>query len=231
MSQEKPTPANPEEYMKSIIGQDSTGVNTDQEVRTEPLQSPITQQAFDKRKPVFNPLGKIEDIDNDEVKIADIRRHFFGLFLIYLQTVLGLGLSLGLIAFLLPGVLGNSGLTNSIIGLLTLIIAVLAVVFMILATKIYNSNQLIVTDIHVTQVLQVGLFHRKVSELGMNNIEDVTSDKHGIFPTIFNYGILKIETAGEQNNFVFKYCPNPDAYAKALQDARVAFRNKHGSGH
>ena len=63
----------------------------------------------------------------------------------------------------------------------------------------------------------------------MENVEDVTSEQGGIFPTIFNYGVLKVETAGEQNNFIFKYCPNPNAYAKALQDARAAYFAKHNS--
>jgi hypothetical protein len=193
-----------------------------------PVQSPITPEAFERRKPVFNPLGKVEDINADEVKVADIRRHFFGLFLIYLQTVVGLGLALGLIIFLVPNIFGDNNTTvNSALGFLTLIIVVLGAIFMILATKIYNANQLIVTDINVTQVLQTGLFDRKVSELTMENVEDVTAEQHGIFPTLFNYGTLKVETAGEQNNFIFKYCPNPNAYAKALQDARGAYYAKH----
>lgn len=197
----------------------------------KPIQSPITEEAFSQRSPVFNPLGRVENINEDEIKIADVRRHFFGLFLIYLETILALVLSVGLIIFLMPGVFGGDNSTvNSIVWFFALIVAVLGVIFLALATKIYNTNQLIVTDINVTQVLQVGLFSRKVSELTMENVEDVTAEQHGIFPTIFNYGTLKVETAGEQNNFIFKYCPNPNAYAKALQDARAAYFKKY-SGH
>ena len=65
----------------------------------------------------------------------------------------------------------------------------------------------------------------------MANIEDVTASQTGILPTIFNYGTLHIETAGEQNNFIFLYCPNPNAYAKALLDARLNFITDHGSEH
>lgn len=197
------------------------------EPRTEPLQSPITGKAFEHRKAVFNPMGRVEDINADEIKIADIRRHFFGLFLIYLQTIVGLGLAVGLIFYFMASSGGNNSTISSIAWFSTLIVGSLGLIFMLLATKIYNANQLIVTDINVTQVLQVGLFSRKVSELTMENVEDVTSEQHGIFPTLFNYGTLKVETAGEQNNFIFKYCPNPNAYAKALQDARAAYYSKH----
>jgi len=210
----RPNPA--EEYLSKIMGQ-----------KSEPTQSPITGEAFERRKPVFNPMGRVEDINSDEVKVADIRRHFFGLFLIYLQVVVALILSLGLIIFLLPDVIGSSAALNAGLSLVSLVMITLALIFMALATKIYNANQLIITDIHITQVLQVGLFNRKVSELTMENVEDVTSEQGGIFPTIFNYGTLKVETAGEQNNFIFKYCPNPNAYAKALQDARAAYFAKH----
>jgi len=204
------------------------GKTPKQEPPKQPVQSPITEEAFSQRSPVFNPLGRVEHINHDEVRIADVRRHFFGLFLIYLQTVVALVLSVGLIIFLLPGAFGeNNATVDSIVWFSALIVATLGLIFLALATKIYNSNQLIITDINITQVLQVGLFSRKVSELTMENVEDVTAEQHGIFPTIFNFGTLKVETAGEQNNFIFKYCPNPNAYAKALQDARAAYFKKH----
>lgn len=229
MNEDNKNPNPAEEYMSKITNDNQPEPEQAAGERTGPAQSPITGEAFERRKPVFNPMGRVEDINADEVKVADIRRHFFGLFIIYLQVVLGVGLSLGLIVFLLPDVIGSSATLNAGLSLLSLVFIGMGLIFMVLATKIYNANQLIVTDIHVTQVLQIGLFSRKVSELTMENVEDVTSEQGGVFPTIFNYGTLKVETAGEQNNFVFKYCPNPNAYAKALQDARAAYFAKHNS--
>jgi hypothetical protein len=188
--------------------------------RTEPVQSPITEEAFRRRQPVFNPLGRVEDINEDEVKIADIRRHPFGILAVYFQTLLAFGLAFGLILYLLPSI-GEGSRTVIIVG--TMLLLSIIGVMLALYTKIYFGSQLIITDINITQVLQNGLFRRKVSELTMENVEDVTADQHGIFPTLFNYGTLIVETAGEQNNFTFRYCPNPNAYAKALQDARGAY--------
>jgi hypothetical protein len=37
---------------------------------------------------------------------------------------------------------------------------------------------------------------------------------------MFGFGELKIETAGEQSNFHFTYCPNPGYYAKVILNAR-----------
>lgn len=57
----------------------------------------------------------------------------------------------------------------------------------------------------------------------MGNLEDVTTEKTGIFPHMFNYGVLKCETAGERSKFMFSYCPNPDYYAQQILDARERF--------
>ena len=142
-------------------------------------------------------------------------------------------LSTLLIVFLLPSVtetLGlSSGATNAIVGLFGLIALVLVVLFLLIATWIYNRSLLIVTTRNVTLINQIGLFNRKVSEIAMTNIEDVTSHKEGIFPTIFNFGVLKIETAGEQNNFTYTYCVNPNVAAKLILDARESFLMQHKS--
>lgn len=197
------------------------------EDQQEPKQSDIADKAAERRGRLLDPTGRIESLTTDETLVADVRQHWFGLFLIYLQITVALGLSLFLIVAFLPGLsdaLGVSDATvNSLAAALVMVALVFGAIFLILATRIYKGNQLIVSDKNITQVLQIGLFNRKVSELGMANVEDVTAQQSGIFPTIFNYGVVKIETAGEQNNFIFNYCPNPNAYAKAILDARQAY--------
>lgn len=200
----------------------------------EPNQSDIASKAADRRGRLFDPTGKIEALTSEETLIADVRRHPFGLFLIYLQISVALGLSLILVFAFLPSVSDTLGISQSTVNALAaafgLAAIVFGVIFVILATRIYRGNQLIVSDKNVTQVLQISLFNRKVSELSMSNIEDVTAQQSGIFPTLFNYGVLKIETAGEQNNFIFSYCPNPNAYAKAILDCKLEFISEKGTG-
>jgi uncharacterized membrane protein YdbT with pleckstrin-like domain len=104
----------------------------------------------------------------------------------------------------------------------------IALLFFVLfiATYIYRQSMLLVTDMNLVQILQKGLFVRKVSRLSMSNVEDVTAEQKGILPTIFNYGTLTVQTAGEMENFVFPYCPNPNKYADRILDARQAFVDK-----
>lgn len=209
---------------------ESTFNSADNTNETGPKDSHIAPQAFERRKPVFDPTGRVEQLTSAETKIADIRQHPFGLFIIYAQILVALGLSLMMIFAFLPDFLSAINLDSAAARagayFLGLIVATLGFIFALLVTKMYNGNQLIISDINITQVLQVGLFNRKISELSMENVEDVTAQQHGIFPVMLNYGVLKVETAGEQNNFVFKYCPNPNAYAKALLDARQHYLAK-----
>lgn len=200
---------------------------------TGPKKSDVAQKASEQRGRLFDPTGKVEYLMDDEVMIADVRRHPFGLFLLYLQISVALALSLGLTLFFLPSLSGAIDVSDAALvnfaTALSLIVGVFGVLYVILVTRIYNGNQLIISDKNITQVLQVGLFDRKVSELSMGNVEDVTARQSGIFPTMLNYGILIVETAGEQNNFTFKYCPNPNAYAKAISDCRIEYAQKSKS--
>jgi uncharacterized membrane protein YdbT with pleckstrin-like domain len=209
--------------------------NPDQNPNSGPQQSDIAEKAAERRQPLMDPTGRVEHLTSEETLIFDVRRHPFGLFVIYVQFFIALGLSLVLIFALLPSAIDALGVNrndaNAVASLFGLIVVVFGFLFLILATRIYKGNQLIVSDKNVTQVLQVGLFDRKVSELSMGNIEDVTARQRGVFPTIFNYGLLTVETAGEQNNFIFPYCPNPNAYAKAILDARLQYMNRGGSRH
>ncbi len=177
--------------------------------------------------PAFDPGGRVESINSDETKVADIRRHPFGLFVIYLQFILALTLSFGLIFVLLPDVLKTLGLNRGSASVLAIflgfLVVMLGLVFLFLATRIYQSNQLIITNSNITQVRQISLFNRKVSELAMHSIEDVIAAQKGIFQTIFNYGTVTIATAGPEENFIFTYCPSPDAYAKVVLDARAIY--------
>lgn len=171
-------------------------------------------------------------MNKDEKKIVNIRRHPFGLVILYMEIILASLVAVALILFLAGDAFEFLGLERdngtAFTLMLGLILAVFVAIYLVLVTKIYWSNRLIVTNDNVTHISQVGLFHRKSSEISMANVEDVSAHEKGIFSTLLNFGRLHIETAGEQNNLDFLYCPNPNAYAKVIQDARLEFIKTHG---
>lgn len=73
----------------------------------------------------------------------------------------------------------------------------------------YYFDTWVVTDQRIVNIEQIGLFRREVSELEHSKIQDVTSEIRGIIPTLFKYGYIYIQTAGEKERFVFKQIPRP----------------------
>ena len=169
-------------------------------------------------------------VPSSEHVIIIVRRHPFGLVVQYLAVIFGLALSFGLIFFLLPDLVNQAtrDRTQMILSISAVAISALSALLLLVGTALYRQNRWIITDDNVTQVLRNGIFGTHISALSMANIENITSEKLGLFAHIFGFGTLEIETAGEQpNKFNFVYCPNPDKYAKILLDARERFINEN----
>lgn len=156
--------------------------------------------------------------------VAVIRKHPIGLVFLYLQALAGVVAALTLFFFAAPGVFANldEQVNRAIVGVVILGIAFL-VIYLFVATYIYHQSRLLVTDKNLIQISQKSLFIRKVSRLSFSNVEDVSSDMRGILSTIFNYGTLLIQTAGERPNFDFRYCPTPNRFADQILEARQAY--------
>jgi Bacterial PH domain len=84
----------------------------------------------------------------------------------------------------------------------------------------YYLSLQIVTSERIIDIDQQGLFLREVNELPIDNIEDVTYKQNGFWGTVFNFGNVIVQTAGEGievdpktgdkvNGFVFDNVPCP----------------------
>lgn len=169
-------------------------------------------------------------VDDDEVLLGTIHKHSFGLLIVYLMAALGMILALGLAFTLLPKALPAETAYSVAVGFSALAI-LFGFVVIIASTIIYHQSSIVITDKNITQILQNGLFGRKVSQLTMANVEDVSAAQHGLFATMLDFGVLQVETAGEQENFVFDYCPRPGYYAKIILEAREKFMMTHEYSH
>lgn len=171
----------------------------------------------------------IEGIEPDERALTIIKKHPLGILVVYALAIVGFLAAILLVVLIMPDLLNNGGYSSRS-GRLFLAggmgAAILLGVILVIATYVYYHNEIIITNKSLTQVMQHGLFTRQVSELSLADIEDVTSVKHGIIATIFDFGELRVETAGEQNNFKFTYCPKPNYYGRMLLDARNQFLKK-----
>lgn len=157
-----------------------------------------------------------------------VRRHPIGIFFVYLEALAGVIAIIALFVTVAPETFqdltrqGNRWLIAGIVfGLAALIF------FLFVATYVYRLNRILITDRSLVEIAQRSLFLRRISRLNFENVEDVTAAQLGILSTIFNYGTLTVQTAGTLENFIFKYCPNPNKYADIIVEARRSYLQKY----
>jgi uncharacterized membrane protein YdbT with pleckstrin-like domain len=171
----------------------------------------------------------LNKINPNEKVVAVIKRHPFGIIKLYISAVLGLILAGGLLLFVMSDLVPREDNPDiyAAVGALAVVVVGFMIVIMLLATIIYYKSSFVITDQSIKQTLQISLFNKKISQLNVAEIQDVTAQKKGVLPTFLNYGRLLVETAGEQENFHFDYCPNPDHYAKIILDSRQLYLSGH----
>jgi uncharacterized membrane protein YdbT with pleckstrin-like domain len=90
----------------------------------------------------------------------------------------------------------------------------------------YTLDNWIVTTKRVIDSLQNGFFNRRVAELQLNKIQDVSYRVEGLMATFFNYGIVEIQTAGKDNKFFFEQVPNPQRVKDIIMELVIEEREK-----
>jgi hypothetical protein len=83
---------------------------------------------------------------------------------------------------------------------------------------LYYLNMYVVTDERIVNIRQLGLLRHTISELHLEQIQDVTAEIHGLPENIFDYGDVFIQTAGETERFVFHNIPGPTKVTKLILD-------------
>ena len=59
----------------------------------------------------------------------------------------------------------------------------------------------------------------KISEAPLNNIVDIAQENYGFFPSLFNYGNVKVQTAtAMKSKFDFKQIPDPSWFRSVLYE-------------
>lgn len=75
----------------------------------------------------------------------------------------------------------------------------------------YYLDVWIITSERIIDIDQKGFFSRTISENKLFQIQDVTSEVQGFFPTVLRYGNVYVQTAGEKERFFFCEVPQPDS--------------------
>lgn len=81
--------------------------------------------------------------------------------------------------------------------------------YMLVAWLSYYLDVWIVTGERIIDVEQHGLFHREVSEIAMDRVQNVTVEIPGFIATALGFGTIRIQTAG-LGEFVITEVPHCD---------------------
>jgi len=160
------------------------------------------------------PLPGIED----EKIVYFTRRHWasmlFNFFIMLAMAILPI-----LLFFM---ILITADISMSVLSI-NIVTIVAAVYYLVLASYIltqwidYYYDILIITQKEIIDINQDGIFNREINEISIINVQDVTSHVKGFFPTLFAYGDVIAESAGERTQtYIINNIPNPMEVASRI---------------
>lgn len=88
---------------------------------------------------------------------------------------------------------------------------------------VWWQNRLFITDENIVDMDQVGLFQRTIATLRLSRVQDISVQVKGPMQTIFQYGTVTVQTAGEKELFHFDYVPNPYAVKAIIVETYEKF--------
>ncbi|MFA5927009.1 MAG: PH domain-containing protein [Patescibacteria group bacterium] len=163
---------------------------------------------------------------DDEEVFLYIRKHWF-VYLPFFFFAAGVAASILIALFLVQGYASDiSSMTQSF-----LIVFITCYILLMFAVLLYGFIDFyldvdIVTNHRIIDIEQNGFFRRRVSELTLGQIEDVSAHVDGFFPTTIHFGDLHIQTAGNKENFLFKSVAQPYKLAQLILDLQEAQKTK-----
>lgn len=75
----------------------------------------------------------------------------------------------------------------------------------------YYLDVLVVTNLRIIYIEQIGLFARELAELRLENVQDIKVEVVGFLASLMDFGNLHLQTAGEHKEFIVRNIPKPHA--------------------
>jgi len=175
--------------------------------------------------------------DSEEKIIGEARRHPIGLVVISMVgtlIIISLGVSLYLLSRNQESVNESvSGITSydvvSMLGYILMALIVLVFIGVILAINIYRHSYIVLTNQKIVLVHSFSLIRRSVSQLSIGDVQDVAVSQATVLSRIFSYGMITIETAGEQSNVWMSLVSKPFDRSAAIVAAHEVDVQIHGN--
>lgn len=173
----------------------------------------------------------------DEKKeiVVFVRRHwasFLGQFLLSFLVLI-----MPIAVWLITLILGFNatifrGLVVNVLVLFFSAYYLMAITFAFVSWLSFYYNIYIITKLDIIDIEQVGFFGRKISQLSLLRVQDVSSSIKGLAPTFFAYGDVLVETASEQKEaFLLRAVPNPQEISAKIMELHDEVIEREGRHH
>lgn len=192
----------------------------------EPMQEALSAELIKRHEDSRKKYPQL-NLSRGEYILSAVRRHPIGLLKIW---IIGLGLIVTLFAiyffsFAGPGAPSSLQSFSAIAMSVLAVMLILIIIGTMVATYVYNANRFYLTNESVIQEIQEGLFLRREQIVSLSNIEDASYKQGGILAVIFNYGLIRLSTEGDETTYRFNYVANPKRQIAILNNAVEAFKN------
>ena len=156
----------------------------------------------------------------DEYLVLEVRKHIF-VFIVHTVAHMFFAV-VPIVGFVIVNIVLDVNISAKIFWLLStgysLWLLVIWVIYFIQWTD-YYLDVWYITNEKIYDVLQKGFFHRQISILRFNNIQDVTVEIKGIIPTLLDFGKIHVQTAGETSaDFTLKDAKHPNEVKNTISE-------------
>lgn len=199
---------------------------------TDNAQTATPGQGRDKLSTIGEKYFDLIEFDPKEELLLEIRKHPFGLLIILLTGFfIAFVLFFGVVVLAGIGFLNSLGFggANALVVFIGFLLSMFVVVITFVNAHLYRNNVVFVTNEKLAQILFITLFNRKISQLSIGDVQDVTVQQNGFLPNLVGYGTLVVETAGEQQNYTFTFVPKPYETSKVIINAHEKSIHRYGN--
>ncbi len=158
-----------------------------------------------------------------------IRKHWVwisletaGVFIVFAFPLLVMFLILYAFGFPVINIFGIS--LYSISNILIFMWSILSWIYLAEKYTKYALNFWILTNKRIIESELLKLFDRRLSTLGLEEIEDVTVEVSAVFENLIGWGTLEVQTAGTSREFLAKDILSPIKVQRAIFDVKLALK-------
>lgn len=161
-------------------------------------------------------------LQGDEQVIAVLRRH--PVYIIF--EIVGIILLAMLLVSVFTWMQSQVSALSSVMDILNIATAVIALGAVGFIYYQYRNDMWLLTNQRLVDSIKTNPFSHEVASADLLNVQDISVSKKGIFPTLFNFGDVRCQTAGTALAFTLRGVPNPNGVLELIDETRDRARER-----